>query len=202
MGVNMKKSILVSILSLMVIFLFGCSTEKSINVDEVKANTILLKNDGTIQAATVETFDKDYYSSEELETFITDKINEYNGSNTTEPAITFGKLKVESGKATLLLKYTNLEDYNTFNEKGVVFTTAEGAKGSDNLPEVFVNASNGAFVAPDVALKNNKYKVIVLNDTTELVVDGKIKYFTNGELISKSRFKASGEKESVVIYKP
>ncbi len=202
MGIIMKKSILVSILSLMVVLLFGCSTEKAINVDEVKTNTILFKNDGTIQAATVETFDKDYYSSEELKTFITDKINEYNGTNTTDPAITLNKLKVESGNAALLLNYTKIEDYNTFNEKNVIFTTAEAAKSADNMPEVFVNASNGAFVAPEVALKNNKYKVIILNDNTELVVDGKIKYFTNGELVSKSRFQASGEKESVIIYKP
>lgn len=198
----MKKYILVSILSLMAIFLFGCSQEKAINVEEVKVNTVLFKNDGTIQAATVETFDKDYYNSAELETFITDRINEYNSTDTAE-AITLGSLKVDNGNAILLLNYANLNAYNAFNETNVVFTTAAAAKaGEGTLPEVFVSASDGAYVAPDVALKNDKYKVIVLNDNTELVVDGKIKYFTNGKLISKSKFQASGEKESVVIYKP
>jgi len=144
-----------------------------------------------------------------LETFITDKINEYNGSNgtsdnnTAEAAINLGSLKVESGNAILLLKYTSLKDYNAFNEKSAVFTSTSEAKGGEfTLPEVFVSASNGAYVAPEEALKNNKYKVIVINDNTELVVDGKIKYFTNGKLISKSKFQASGENESVVIYKP
>lgn len=187
----------------MAIFLFGCSGGKAINVEEVKADTILLKNDGTIQAATIEAFDKDYYSSEELEAFITEKINEYIGANTTEPSIAIESLKVKNGTAILLLKYTNLKDYNAFNEKSVIFTTTEAAKGEEvTLPEVFVSASDGAYVAPEVALKNSKYKVIVLNDNTELVVDGKIKYFTNGKLISKSKFQTSGENESVVVYKP
>jgi hypothetical protein len=198
----MKKSILISILSLIAIVLFGCSTEKVIKVDEVKANTILIKNDGTIQAATVETFEKDYYNSTELETFITEKITEYNSTDTAE-AITLGSLKVDNGNAILLLNYANLNAYNGFNESNVVFTSATEAKTGENiLPEVFVSASNGAYVAPDVALKNDKYKVIILKDNTELVVDGKIKYFTNGKLISKSKFQASGENESVVIYKP
>lgn len=198
----MKKSILISLLCFMVVFLFGCSQDKKIDTKEVKTNTILIKNEGTVQAATVETFDKDYYNSTELETFITDKINEYNGANTAD-SIALGSLEVKDGSAILLLNYKSLSDYNNFNESGVVFSTVETAKsGTLTLPEVFVSASDGAYVAPEVALKNNKYKVIVIKDNTEVVVDGKIKYFTNGKLLSKSRFQAGGERESVVIYKP
>lgn len=198
----MKKSILISLLCFMVVFLFGCSQDKTIDTKEVKTNTILLKNEGTVQAATVEIFDKDYYNSTELETFITEKINEYNGANTAD-SIALGSLEVKDGSAILLLNYKTLNDYNLFNETEVVFTSVEAAKsGSITLPEVFVSASDGAYVAPEVALKNNKYKFIVIKDNTEVIVDGKIKYFTNGKLLSKSRFQASGESESVLIYKP
>ncbi|MFV0343647.1 MAG: hypothetical protein ACK5JH_12305 [Anaerocolumna sp.] len=213
MGVNMKKSILVMVFCCVAIFLFGCNTQNTINIEETKSNTIFIKNDGTIQAATVETFDKDYYSSEELEAFITENMNDYNEANNktannekqseSNPAISLESLKVDKGYAVLVLNYASIEDYNAFNEKSMVFTTLSDVNGKEiTLPDVYVSASDGAYVAPEVVLKNEKYKVIIVNDQTDLIIDGKIKYFTNGKLINKSRFEAGGEKESVIIYKP
>lgn len=213
MGVNMKKSILVMVFCCVAIFLLGCNTQNTINIEETKSNTIFIKNDGTIQAATVETFDKDYYSSEELEAFITENMNDYNEANNktanneeqseSNPAISLESLKVDKGYAVLVLNYASIEDYNAFNEKSMVFTTLSDVNGKEiTLPDVYVSASDGAYVAPEVVLKNEKYKVIIVNDQTDLIIDGKIKYFTNGKLINKSRFEAGGEKESVIIYKP
>ncbi|MGB8455111.1 MAG: hypothetical protein WCD89_22625 [Anaerocolumna sp.] len=199
----MKKFLLYAIFTICLILSAGCKNKnRVITVEDVKNNTVLVKNDGTVQAATVEVFDKNYYNIDELKNYITEQVSKYNQAHGPD-SIVLDSLNLKDGSAVLVLNYTNLENYTAFNEVEATFTTTADAKSSKlELPDVFVSASDGAYASPDVALKNDKYKVLVLNEKTDVIVDGSVKYFANGSLLSKSKFETGSQDQSVIVYKP
>ncbi len=199
----MKKFLLYTILALCLILSAGCKNKnRVITVEDVKNNTVLVKNDGTVQSATVEVFDKNYYNVDELKNFISGQIDKYNQTKGPE-SIVLDSLNLKDGNAVLVLNYSSLENYKAFNEVEAALTTTTDAKSSDlELPDVYLSASDGAYASPDVALKNAKYKVLVLNEKTDVIVDGSVKYFANGTLLGKSKFETGSDGQSVIIYKP
>ncbi len=199
----MKKFLLYAILALCLVLSAGCKKkDRIITAEEVKNNTVLVKNDGTVQAATVEVFDKNYYNLDELNNFVTNQINKYNQENGSG-SIIMDSLTLNEGNAIMILSYAGLAHYNAFNKVETAFTTTAEAKSSKlELPQVYLSAKDGAYASPDVALKNSKYQVLVLNEKTNVMIDGTIKFFTNGKMNGKSNFETGSEEQSVIIYKP
>lgn len=199
----MKKITFYAMLTVCLILMVGCKRKDIVITDEdVKTNTILVKNDGTVQSATVEEFDKSYYNLTELNTFISDNVNKYNQQN-GENAITLTSLEQKDGNAVLILSFSNIDHYKTFNKVDLNLLTAKEAKSSNlTLPDVFASASDGSYISKDVALKNDKYRVLVLHENIDVYVDGTIKYYSDGALISKSKMQSAADGETVIIYKP
>lgn len=199
----MKKVSLCTILAICLILLAGCKKEEIVmTVEDVQANTVLVKNDGIVQAATVEEFNKDYYNLTELNDFITNEIKDYNNKAGLE-AISLNDLKAVDGNAILILNYATIEHYTLFNQVEATFATMEAASnGEISLPDVFIKASDGAFVSKELALENMKYKVLIINENTDVIVDGSIKFYTNGVLVTESIIQAAADEETVIIYKP
>lgn len=199
----MKKILLYAILALCLVFAVGCKKKnRVITADEVESNTILVKNNGTVQAATVETFDKNYYNLDELKSFVTEEINKYNQKN-GQDSIVMDSLTLKDGNAIMILTYSDMKHYNAFNKVESTLTTAADALGRDlKLPEAYLSAKDGAYASPDVALKNDDYMILVLNEKTNVIVDGTIKFFANGKMSGKSSFETGSEEQSVIIYKP
>jgi len=191
--------------------LAGCKREEIvIKVEDVQTNTLSVSNNGTVQAATVEKFDKNYYSLSELNNFISENIKEYNsevgvqtGAETKEGPITLNTLEQKEDNAVLILKYATIDHYAAFNKVEATLSTMESVQnGKVVTPDVFISASDGSFVSKDIALKNDKYKVLIVNENTDVVVDGTIKYYTNAVLVSSSKLQTDAEGETVIIYKP
>lgn len=199
----MKKTALYTILILCIIMVTGCKRQKvELTVDDVKANTVLVNNDGTVQSATVETFDKDYYSISDLKEFVNQEISKYNTQAGTE-AITLDTLEVKDGNAILILKYVSLEHYKGFNKVEAVFTTtAEAPNSGIKLPDTFVIAKDGAYETKENVLSNEKYKVLSITEDTEVKVAGKIKYYSNGTLVDSTTIQASSDGGTIIVYKP
>lgn len=199
----MKRFILYAILALCLILSAGCKKkDRVIIAEEVKNNTVLVKNDGTVQAATVEAFDKNYYNLDELNNYVTNQIKKYNQDKGSE-SIIMDSLTLIEGNAVMILSYAGLADYNAFNKMETGFTTTADAKSSKlELPEVYLSSKDGAYASPDVALKNGKYRILVFKEKTNVMIDGTIKFFTNGKMNGKSNFETGSEEQSVIIYKP
>ncbi|BCJ93155.1 hypothetical protein acsn021_07240 [Anaerocolumna cellulosilytica] len=198
----MKRYILSIVLILSMVMLAGCNKNKEIVAEDVKANTVLIKNDGTVQAATIENFDKEYYNLEELTTYINEKVSEYNQKNGVD-SVVLGELKLIDTNAVLIMNFKSLEHYNYFAETSAVVTSTTSAKnGEITLPDTFLSAKDGAAISAADALKNEKYKVLSIKENTEVLVDGTIKYYTNGRLNGKSKIQTSTEGDTIVVYKP
>jgi hypothetical protein len=183
--------------------LVGCKKEDIvITVEDVHTNTVLMNDDGTVQAATVEEFNKDYYNLTELNTFITEQINSYNNAN-GEDSIAINTLEIKEGNAILILDYATIQHYAAFNEVEAYYSTIANVKNGDiTLPDVFISASDGSYSSKELALKNDNYQILVINENTDVIVDGAIKFYSNAVLVNKSKLQTASEGQAYVIFKP
>lgn len=198
----MQKLVVSVTLVLCLIMLAGCSKNDEIDSKKTSNNTFLLKEDGSIESATVEDFDKTYYNNTELDTYVTEKVNKYNTEKASE-AVTKKSLEIKDGKAVLILTYASIEDYNSFNEKDTVLATVAKAKeGSLELPQSFTAAKKGKATAAATALGNDKYKVLIVKEKLDVLLQGTIKYYTGGTLKDKHGIQTSDDATTVIIFKP
>jgi hypothetical protein len=200
----MKKTVLYTILVLAFVLLAGCKRKDiKLNTKNAEANTVVIKKDGTVQAATVEEFNKEYYSLNELNNFITKKIDKFNKFLGSETAIAMDSLEKKGESAVLIITYQNLDTYAAFNKVEAVMVGVDGLSGSKiELPDVFVKEDNGSYVKQEEALKNEKYKVVMIKDNVDLKVEGTIKYYANCILVNSYTIQTAPEDASVIVYKP
>lgn len=199
----MKKTALCTILLLCVLLAAGCKRQKTeLTVDDVTANTVLVGNDGTVQAAMVETFDKDYYSLSELKDFVSKEIGKYN-TQAKEEAIAVKDIQIKDGNAVLILTFTSLEHYKNFNKVDAAFAKVPDAENTGiSLPDTFIRVKDGAEETKENVMSNEKYRVLSIMGDTQVKVDGKIKYYSNGTLVDKSTIQASSDSSTIIVYKP
>ncbi len=121
----------------------------------------------------------------------------------SETAITIDSLEMNKEDAVLILTYQDLDTYAAFNKVKAVTMEVDALQGANlKLPDVFVKEDNGAYVKQDAALNNGKYKIVMIQDNVDLMVEGTIKYYTNCILVNSYTIQTTPEGESVIVYKP
>jgi hypothetical protein len=198
----MKKLKLFTLVFIFLFVLAGCkNADTSLIAGKVKVNTILINEDGGIQTAVVEKFDKAYYNKDELKKYIDTEVKVYNDM-AGDQAVKLGSFLVKNNQASLVLTYKNMEQYAKFNDVDAQFMSVEEAESKNLLPYLFVNAKNNEKVGKDTVLEKGTYKVIILNEKYDVKVDGTVKYYSNAEPLNSSMVQTKGKKTSVIIFKP
>ena len=154
--------------------LSGCSQQT-----DVETSTVFVEKKGSIVSVDVEKFDKEYYDAEELEKYITERIEVYN--KTSGDAVEKSSFDVEEDTAKLKMRYQSFEDYAKFN--GIEFFTgtvvAAQAEGYDFDTE-FYGVSEKKDGQKDVngkdILKEDNNKVVVIKANVDVKVDGTVLY--------------------------
>lgn len=90
--------------------LAGCSGGLSADV-----STVQVDKKGKITGLTVESFEKDYYSKEDLESFITEQVENYTSQN-PDSTVEVKDITVEEQVAKVMVEYADSEEYASFNE--------------------------------------------------------------------------------------
>lgn len=198
----MKKLILSTIMLLMLVTIAGCTKEDlTITPDEISVNTFLAKSTGELQVATVENFDKDYYDLKELEDFVTAQIETYN-AKAGEKKITVNDVQKREDKAIMVLTYSGMEAYATFNEVTAAYFIGGTPNVSLDLPSTLINTKNDSLASTEEVLQNNKYKILVLKEPYTIVVDGKVKYYSeNAVFVDENTIQAAEEGLTVVVFR-
>lgn len=199
----MKKLILCTILLLIFISATGCrKEEKIITADDISVNTILAKANGTLQVATVEDFNKPYYTLNGLQEFVKNEINLYNQKAGGEKVI-IDNVQLKNAKAIVLLTYTGMDQYAAFNQVTSAYFNGGIENNPLSLPATLVSAKDGSTANSNEVIKNEKYKVLVMNEPYDIIVDGTIKYYSdNAVLVDKSKVQSAAEGMTVVVFKP
>ncbi len=198
----MKKYFFAAILLLSVLAVTGCS-KKEINItaEDITVNTLLMKRNGTLQVAIVEDFAKDYYKLSELEEFVKEEINSYNQTVDSD-AVTIEDLSLKNGKAVMMLGYTGMAHYSAFNKVSAAYYSADTKDVALELPDQYISAKNGDTVDRSTAIKNGKNRVLVIYEPYDIIVDGKVRYYSENATLEGDIVKSSGEGVTVVIYEP
>ncbi len=199
----MKKWFLCAIMLLFIVGTAGCrKEEKILTVDDVTTNTILAKSNGILQVATVEEFDKPYYQLSDLKEFISKEINSYNKS-AGENKITLEDVELRSGKAIMLLTYSGMDQYANFNDVTAAYFSGGVTEVPLDLPATLVNEKNGSLVSTQEVLQSDKYKILVMNEPYDIVVDGTIKYYSeNATYVDENKLQGAADGMTIVVFKP
>lgn len=199
----MKKWFLCTIMLLFLLGAAGCRKEEIfISTENITADTILAKSNGVLQVATVEDFDKTYYNLRELEDFIAKEIDAYNQTAGGEK-ITVDEVKLHSGKAIMLLTYSGMDQYAAFNGVTAAYFNGGVSEMPLDLPVTLVNAKNGSLVSTQEILQDNKLKILVMNEPYDIMVDGTVKYYSEGATyVDKNKVQGAQEGMTIVVFKP
>jgi hypothetical protein len=198
----MKKITLVLLGILLLIVMSGCGKDKvSISAEDVTTNTIVIKKDNTVQSSIVEDFDKDYYSKEELETFINEEVTDYNKKN-GENQIEMHSIQVTDQKASVVFNYIDIEDYSVFNGTSAKLLTTAQALQEESILSVleFVDSKTGDTVPREVALSKEDATVLIIQEPLDIKIDGTILYYSNVVKSEKNVLQASGENLAIVVF--
>ena len=199
----MKKTAFCMLLFLLILNAVGCRREeKYITADEVSVNTMLAKSNGVLQIATVEDFDKGYYNLSELEEFIAGEINKYN-KKAGDNKIVIDDVQQHGQKAVMLLSYSGMDQYTAFNEVSAAYFNGGVTDITLNLPATLVSVKDGSLASTEEVLKDTKYKILVINEPYNVIVDGKVKYYSEGvQQLDGSTVESASEGMTVIVFKP
>ncbi len=195
----MRRGVLYICLVITLLSLTACNKRKeSLHTKGIETNTILIRDDGVIQSAHVDEFDEPYYDKEELRTFMDKEINRYNEKK-NEEAVVLIEYQVADQKAKVVLEYTNLEVYSEFNHIEARWLTPEEANEAMEIPSLLTTVKEGDKVDKKEVLKDD-YKVLVLNESLDVRLAGKIKAFYNCILLNDMSVQTGDKDMSVIIY--
>ncbi|HHV12532.1 MAG TPA: hypothetical protein GXX75_19850 [Clostridiales bacterium] len=196
----MKRIVLCTIALLLISGAVGC-TKEELRVGEITADTMVARANGELQVATVEAFDKDYYNLEELKRYIQEQVDTYNTKAGGEK-ITVDDVDKKENNAVMILTYSGMDQYSSFNEVPAAYFSGGVENISLKLPSTLVNAKDGSLASTDEILKDEKYRILVLNEPYHIIVDGKIKYYSEkATLVDDNEIDGTAEDMTIVVFK-
>lgn len=197
------KKILISIIILMLIMSMSACNKADTNLvaEEISVNTILARPNGELQVATIEAFDKPYYNLTGLEEFVMQEVNAYNQKAGADK-IAVEKIQIVNQNAVMMLSYTGMDQFCSFNEMPGAYFNGGMENVPLDLPATLLNDKGKPEASAEV-INNQKYKVLVLFEPYDIIVDGTVKYYSdNAKLLEKNKVRGAESGMTVVVYKP
>lgn len=189
---KMKKIICVGFTMILCMgLLSGCSKKT-----DVDTSTVFIEKKGKITSVDVEALDKDYYDEAELESYITDHVNDYTSENGN--TVEMASFTVTDQVAKLQMQYDSYEDYTAFN--GIELydgTVVEAEAAGYDFDTGFISASDEDTkkVSKDDVLADDNNKVVIIKANVDVKVDGTILYVSkeNTKVTEKNKVSITGE---------
>lgn len=196
----MKKSKLLMTGLMVTLLLTGCKGSTQLKAGDLSTSTLAVSSKGTIQAAMVESFEKEYYSESELKSYLEEALSSYNETAGSE-SIKMSSFQVDEKVASAVFDYSSIEDYNGLNGVDAKLLTMDEAE--TMLPASLIKADGSESTAQDILLeeKADTYKVLLLTEEYDVIVDGTVLYYANASMIDDKSVHTQDTDTSVIIYK-
>lgn len=203
----------------------GCARSSSSEFDPVQ-NSVFIKQDGSILSATVEHTQQDYYTEENLKSFVEGKVSEFNAAQGKESAaynkegsdklpVALVSCSLSQGQGEQILKY--VLEYSsadmmfaftgTIRDEEMTLTSLATdsvenrlSKG-DLVGDAFVDAK-GQSVESSKVTSQSKLRVVVSEGPATIQTEGKVVYMTQGCTLQNAyTVTTSGEGVSYIVFK-
>ena len=177
------KYIIALLAALALVFAVGCGGGD----DDVNETEISINSKGTVTHRIVESFDKPYYSEDELRGQIEDQISDYCGEKNDDKAVKLKFLEIKEGNATAELIFEDYSDYAAFNDVDFFYGTIGEALDAGYTSDVTLKSADDDETISQYefeALKDNM--IIVTSESLLIRAPGKIAYTTaNIDVVDK-----------------
>lgn len=194
-----KRITLSACLVMCLSLLYGCGGSWELELSSIDTDTIYVSEDGSIELANVEEFDKDYYSKSQLEDFIKETIDTYKESEDSGE-VTMEDFSVKDEVAKVLLKFDSAQTYADFQGMDFQVVHTEDIQGNLVLPESFVSADDSSNVSKDTVIKEKGLKLLIVNEPLHVQLDGTIKYYSEASITGDNVAETTGEKTAIIVY--
>lgn len=179
----------------------ACGQKTELSSENTSDNTVLVRADGSLEQYITSSFNKDYYSEDDLTSFAKEQINSYNEKVGSEQ-VSFVSVQVKKKTVNMLLEYKTVEDFAAFNSQEASFMTVKEAKEEDKLPETLYKTTGGETeVSLDEVKLNDKWYVFFLTGDTDIKTSGEMKYYSNAILLNRTTVQANAEETAMIIFK-
>ena len=190
----MKKVQLVMLIAAMLCMLTGCSSEAK----KYDKNTLVVKGNGSLVEIAVEDFKDTSIKAEDLESYIKEQINDYNGDNGKLVKKTFIDTE-DMSKVKLVLNYKDIESFNGFNLLECTLDDFANVKEEDIKGDF--TSMDGKTVKSTELTDTEKAEVLILSEATDVVVKGDILYYNDQVKVKDGIAATSGEEKAIIIFK-
>ncbi|MBP3736922.1 MAG: hypothetical protein J6I56_07875 [Lachnospiraceae bacterium] len=157
-----KRLFCALVLALCLILQAGCGRKEKMS----DVSQLVFAKDGSLQAISIETFDREYYSEKELASVIREAVSAHGQGVKQE------SFSVKNGEARLKMHYASADDYARFNDTVIYYGTVAGARGA---------GYDLSSVMGSVSLKDSSH--LLNNAALEAAADNPVIYLTEpGEI--------------------
>lgn len=154
----------------------ACSNESG----SVEGSCISVSEDGTILDCIRESFDKDYYDQQELQTQVLQAVANYNG-RVGEERISVEKVQINGDVTDVKMEFRSYQDYADFNrEIFFIGTPLEAQAAGFDLNQVYVGAEDDSKTMGEAQLlATTGVKVLITNTDQTIQLYDKILYVSD-----------------------
>lgn len=186
------------LLLVMAMAMTGCSKG-----DDVKKTTLYVDEDGEITEAIVETLDKDYYDSGEMENFIEEETAAYN-KQAGDEKVEIAKCEVEDGKARVTMEYESMKEYGEFNSVTAFHgTVSEAKKAGYDFEGEFVSAKDKPSITYKELKGSKEYYVVIVEGEQTVILDEDVLYASpDVKVEGEKAIVENSDEKAYIIYKP
>ena len=181
-------------------------------------SSLYITSEGIVTSATVETYENDYYSAEELKAFAEEMLAEFNdsvGASGEEAAATVKECTMADGVAKLLIDFQDAETYMTFmeqypdDESAIQVSALDVTTVSDGITKGYLVGENftkiageSKSVSADEVMKQSKLFVAAVEGASLIQTDGAIQYISDGvSVVGTNLIQTPADQVSYVVFK-
>lgn len=155
---------------------------------DADTSTVFVLDDGKVVSTTVEPFDENTYSKDELKGYVEEVVDTYNIEN-GENSVKQKSFSVEENVATLTLEYANADVFESM--EGIelfIGSIAEAQAAGYVFDAEFASVADGKAEActTEAFMNDAELKIVIVKANTKVCVDGEILYVSTANIAEVS----------------
>ena len=181
-------------------------------------SSLYITSEGKVTSATVETYEADYYSADEMKAFIEEILAEFNasaGADSSTKSASVKECTLTGGTAKLLIDFSSADAYLEFmdqypdEESAIQVTDLDITTVTDGVTKGYLVgksftklAKEQTTVAADEIMKQSKLYVAAIEGAARIQTDGSIQYISEGvSVVGTNMIQTPEDEVSYVVFK-